>query len=128
MILLLDTSTPTCKLTLMDGEDKFETQWEADRTLAKGLLKYLHDNLQQHGTSWSDISAIGVFEGPGSFTGLRIGLTVLNTIADSENIPIVGGRGDGWQDHVLVRLKAGENDHIVMPFYGTEAHITAPRK
>jgi tRNA threonylcarbamoyladenosine biosynthesis protein TsaB len=128
MILLLDTSTPICKLTLIDGSDKFEAQWEANRTLAKGLLKYLHENLELHNKSWSDITAIGVFEGPGSFTGLRIGLTVLNTIADSEMIPIVGGRGDAWQTDVLTKLQAGQNDRIVMPFYGSEAHITAPRK
>lgn len=128
MIILLDTSTPICKLTLIDEDNRFEEQWQADRTLAKGLLGYLHNNLKVHGKTWSDITAVGTFEGPGSFTGLRIGLTVLNTIADSQAIPIVGGRGDAWQTDVLIRLQNGENDHIVMPFYGSEAHITAPRK
>jgi len=128
MILLLDTSTPVCKLTLIDGDNRFDDEWQADRTLAKGLLGYLHENLELHGKTWSDIDAIGVFEGPGSFTGLRIGLTVLNTIADSESIPIVGARGENWQDDVLNKLKSGKNDKIVTPLYGSEAHITSPRK
>ena len=66
--------------------------------------------------------------GPGSFTGLRIGLTVLNTIASSQAIPIVGATGDDWQDVAVAGIDSGQNDEIVMPFYGSEANITAPRK
>ncbi len=128
MILLLDTSTPICRLSLVDGDWRFDDEWQADRTLAKGLLGYIHKNLHTHGKTWSDLSAIGVFEGPGSFTGLRIGLTVLNTIADSQKIPIVGGRGQQWQADVLAKLGSGHNDQIVLPFYGSDAHITQPRK
>lgn len=128
MIILLDTSTPVCRLTLIDGDSRVDAEWHADRTLAKDLLRYLHDQLAVVGKTWSDVSAIGVFEGPGSFTGLRIGMTVLNTIADSQSIPIVGARGGSWQTDALARLQAGENDQIVLPFYGGEAHITQPRK
>jgi tRNA threonylcarbamoyladenosine biosynthesis protein TsaB len=128
MILLLDTSTPVCKLTLIDGDSRYDDQWQADRQLAKGLLEYLKEQLQKNGKSFRDITALGAFTGPGSFTGLRIGLTVLNTIADSEKLPIVGAGGENWQTEVLAKLKAGENDQIVLPFYGGEAHITKPRK
>lgn len=128
MILLLDTSTPLCKLTLIDGDWRYDDEWQADRTLAKHLLLYLQQQLQTNDKTFGDISAIGVFEGPGSFTGLRIGLTVLNTIADSQQIPIVGTQGENWQQVVLERLKNSENDKMVMPFYGSEAHITKQRK
>lgn len=128
MIVLLDTSTPLCKLSLIDGDTRVDDEWQADRTLAKGLLGYLQAHLERHGKTFADISGIGAFEGPGSFTGLRIGLTVLNTIADSQQVAIVGTRGDQWQAEALARLSAGENDQLVMPFYGSEAHITTPRK
>lgn len=128
MILLLDTSSPVCKLVMIDGEERFPNEWQSDRNLAKGLLGFLQTNLESRGWTWADIKAIGVFEGPGSFTGLRIGLTVANTLADSQNIPIVGGQGENWQDLVLEKLKNGKNEKIVMPFYGSEANITAPRK
>jgi tRNA threonylcarbamoyladenosine biosynthesis protein TsaB len=128
MILLLDTSTPTCKLVLIDGDQRFESEWQADRTLAKHLLSYLRDQLQAHGKTFGDIESIGAFRGPGSFTGLRIGLTVLNTIADARRIPIVGGMGGAWQDEVLQKLTRAENEKIVLPFYGGDAHITKPRK
>jgi tRNA threonylcarbamoyladenosine biosynthesis protein TsaB len=128
MIILLDTSSSVCRLKFIDGDREQKYEWQADRTLAKGLLGYLDEKLNDNNKTWSDISAIGVFEGPGSFTGLRIGLTVMNTIADAQAIPIVGGRGDNWQDAVLSKLKDCENEKIVLPFYGSEAHITAPKK
>jgi len=128
MIVLLDTSTAVCKLTLVDDELHLDFQWQADKTLARGLLKYLNTKLQENGKTWSDISAIGVFEGPGSFTGIRIGLTVMNTLAYAQNIPIVGGRGGDWQAIVLEKLKTGKDEKIVLPFYGSEANITSPIK
>jgi len=128
MIILLDTSTPICKLSLVDGDWRFDDEWESGRTLAKGLLGYLDASMRDHGKTWQDISGIVAFKGPGSFTGLRIGLTVLNTLADSESIPIVGTTSDTWQADGIQRLTDGENDKLVMPEYGAEAHITTPRK
>lgn len=128
MILLLDTSTPQCKLSLIEGDWRYDDEWQADRELAKHLLRYLHDCLERNGKTWSDISGIGAFMGPGSFTGLRIGLTVLNTLANAEDLPIVGVKGGDWQNEAIGRLNRGENDQIVLPFYGSEAHITKPRK
>lgn len=128
MILLIDTSTPICKVTFVNGQIYDNHEWESGRGLAKGLLKYIHDLLVARGQTWSDISAIGVFEGPGSFTGLRIGMTVVNTIADAQDIPIVGGQGAGWQDVVLGKISSGQNEKIVLPFYGSEANITTPKK
>lgn len=128
MIILLDTSTPLCRLTLVDGEQSHAYEWQADRTLALHLLRFMSDKLGEHGKTLEDITSIGAFRGPGSFTGLRIGLTVLNTIADSQQISIVGTVGDDWQTEALRRLADGENDAIVMPEYGGEAHITTPRK
>jgi tRNA threonylcarbamoyladenosine biosynthesis protein TsaB len=128
MILLLDTSTPLCRLTLIDDGERYESDWQADRELARGLLAFLHTELEARGSTWSDITALGVFEGPGSFTGLRIGLTVMNTLAGSQMIPIVGGQGEQWQDDALAKIESGENDRIVLPFYGSEPHITQSRK
>jgi tRNA threonylcarbamoyladenosine biosynthesis protein TsaB len=128
MILLLDTSTPVCRLALIDDAWRVDDEWQADRSLAKGLLQYLQRTLAIHNKTFNDITGMGVFEGPGSFTGLRIGLTVLNTIADSERVAIVGARGEDWQAQAIARLEAGENDQLVMPFYGGDAHITTPRK
>ncbi len=124
MIILLDTSTATCFLTVVDDEVRQDFEWQAGRTLARGLLKFLEEKTGD----LHDISGIGVMKGPGSFTGLRIGLTVANTLADSLSIPIAGATGEDWQETALKKLRTGENEKIVMPEYGAAAHITAPRK
>lgn len=124
MIILLDTSTATCFLTVVDNEARQDFEWQAGRTLARGLLKFLEEKTGD----LHDISGIGVMKGPGSFTGLRIGLTVANTLADSLNVPIVGATGEDWREMTLKKLYAGENEKIVMPEYGAAAHVTSPRK
>jgi tRNA threonylcarbamoyladenosine biosynthesis protein TsaB len=128
MILLLDTSTPVCKLTLIDGDWRYDDEWQADRELARRLLAYLREQLGKNDKVFSDISGIGVYRGPGSFTGLRIGLTVVNTIADGQGISIVGSEGEDWQARALAKLDRGENERIVLPLYGSDATITKPRK
>lgn len=128
MILLLDTSTPECRLSLVDGDWRYDATWEANRDLAKGLLEYIQTQLQSQGKTWKDLTGLGAFKGPGSFTGLRIGITVLNTVSFSEGIPVVGETGENWQEVAVARLLNGESDKVVMPEYGGEANITQPRK
>lgn len=128
MILLLDTSASLCKLTLVNDQQRYEHEWQADRELAKGLLEYIVTTLAGYGKTIGDIKGIGIYRGPGSFTGLRIGMTTMNTIAASEGVPIVGASGEDWSEVVLKRLLAGENERIVVPEYGRAARITHPRK
>jgi len=128
MILLLDTSTGLCKLSLIKDNLSHDYEWQADRTLAQGLLSYIKEKLRENDSDFTDLSAIGVLKGPGSFTGLRIGITVLNTLASSLGIPIVGEAGDEWKKASIEAIDSGQNDEIVMPFYGSEANITKPRK
>lgn len=128
MILLLDTSTPTCRLTLVEGDWRVAVEWEAGRELAKGLLAYIQNTLAEQVKEWADLTGLVAFKGPGSFTGLRIGITVLNSLAYARNLPIIGATGDDWQAEGIRRLVAGENDEIVLPEYGGEANITQPRK
>lgn len=126
--MLFDSSAMEVRLVLVDGDAVHEFHWQAGRALARDMLAFLRDKLAAYGAAFGSIAGIGVKSGPGSYTGLRIGLSVLNTLAEAHKIPIVGATGDDWNAVCLARLRAGENDGIVMPFYGGEAHVTAPRK
>ncbi len=128
MILYIDTSTPVCKLTFTGGTVELERSWEAGRKLSLGLLSFIQDSLHEAGTDWAGIAGIVVFRGPGSFTGLRIGASVMNALANARNISIVGTAGDEWKQLGCTRLEAGESDQVVIPDYGADANITTPRK
>lgn len=128
-ILLIRTDKPESEIYIYDQDKALtEYKWEAHRTLAKSLLKIISKQLEEAGLMLSDIEAIGVYEGPGSFTGLRIGITVANTISYSQNIQIVSARGESWIRLCVEKLKNNENQEIVLPFYGQDANITKPRK
>lgn len=115
-------------MRIIDGDYDEKFEWQSERELAKGLLAWINDIVSRRGKKLSDIKSIGVFRGPGSFTGLRIGLTVANTLADSMHVPIIGASEDNWQTLALERLANNENDHLVLPLYGRDAYITMPRK
>jgi tRNA threonylcarbamoyladenosine biosynthesis protein TsaB len=129
MILFLKTDSPLCEMMLQkDDGTRIARPWRADRQLAKDLLNHVERLLKENDADWSDLTGLVVFQGPGSFTGLRIGITVMNTIAYAQSIPVVGAIGETWQEEGEARLKKGENDRIVLPEYGREARITTPRK
>lgn len=127
--MLLNTSQSLCQLRIVTKDGTiFVHDWEAGRSLAKELLKHVVESLSEHHESLQSLAGIGVMSGPGSFTGLRIGLTVVNTLASDMSVPIVGVQGeDDWASRALERLQKNENDIFVMPEYGADAHITSPR-
>jgi HAD-superfamily hydrolase, subfamily IA, variant 3 len=100
--------------------------------MARDILKFLEDSLENIGKDYKDLEGIGFFAGPGSFTGLRIGASVANTLADGLNIPIVAikkeDEDDDWRRKAFEKLKNNENNKIALPFYGRDANITKPRK
>ena len=110
MKLYLDTSTPTTILKL----DDITYEWQSGRDLAEHLLEFIHGKLQENNKDWHDITEITFMSGPGSFTGLRIGATVVNILAHELNIPLKNHRG--------------ETVKIILPDYGRDANIGKPRK
>ena len=110
MKLYLDTNTPETILKL----DNKEYKYVFANDLAEKLLQFIHDKLQENHKDWQDISEITFMSGPGSFTGLRIGASIVNTLAHELNIPLY--------DH------HGKKHKIIIPDYGRSANISKPRK
>ncbi len=128
-ILALRTDGPVCEMYLYDSfELKAKTSWEAGRGLALGLLSHLEAFLLKNNATWQDLSGLVVFRGPGSFTGLRIGVTVMNTLAGSLGIPIVGTDRATWKAKGLAKLEQTINQRIILPIYSSDPHIATPKK
>ena len=129
LILTIKSDAPEANLGLYDNSTLLKQEnWLADRNLADTIHLKIEALLKSIGKDWSDISGLVCFEGPGSFTGLRIGLSVGNALAYGLSAPIVGSRGKDWVEMGIKKLLAGKNDQLVMPHYGSEPHITPPKK
>jgi tRNA threonylcarbamoyladenosine biosynthesis protein TsaB len=129
IILTIRTDKPEAEIGLYDGTKRLEYEaWQAYRQLAETLHTKIESLLKKQRMDWQNIGGIVCFQGPGSFTGLRIGLTVGNALAYSYGIPIVATQDPEWLEAGLRRLQAGESDTQALPFYGADAHITQQKK
>ena len=129
IVLTLRTDKPEAEIGLFSGVDSLTYhEWLAHRQLAETIHKEVRDVLKAKHLSLSDLNGIVVYQGPGSFTGLRIGISVANALADSLDIPIVGNQSEDWIKKGISALAEGNNDQIVLPHYGAPANVTRPKK
>ena len=91
-LLVLDTATrtPVVALASRDGTILGERRWESRHRHGERLLEELDTLLGETGIGKRDLGGVIVGTGPGSFTGLRIGLATAKVIAYSLSVPIVG--------------------------------------
>ncbi len=89
-LLGIHTTTPSLGLALLDLSDQScrSQSWWLARSLAGQLHVHLEAFLPPQ--QWSDLIAIGVAKGPGSFTGSRLGVTVARTLGQTLGIPVFG--------------------------------------
>ncbi len=126
LMLALRTDKPEAELYLYEGDKKLsELKWGAHRQLAETVHLRIDELLAVQGTSLQSIEKIAVYMGPGSFTGLRIGISVANALSYGLSVPIVGSEGEGWLNNCL--QNSGSLVPVV-PIYGSEPHITQQKK
>lgn len=91
MLLALDTSTNLPSIALFDERGIVgETTWRTHENHTRSLMPQVVGLMDLVGTEVSALQAIGVATGPGSFTGLRIGLSAAKGLAYSLNVPLIG--------------------------------------
>lgn len=128
LILTIRTDNPEAEIGLYEDEKQLAYEvWHAHRELSNTIHTKIKALLKSQGKQLEDVLGIVCFQGPGSFTGLRIGITVADSFAYGLNIPIVAAQDD-WIEQGIKRLKAGENDRIALPHYGAPVHITQQKK
>ena len=90
-ILAVDTATKTCAAAIVDnGETVTEIIVDQGKTHTRVLMEIISDILSAAGMRTTDIDGLAVTIGPGSFTGLRIGLATVKGLALARGKPIAG--------------------------------------
>src|SRR5512146_871649 len=87
-ILAIDTSTLTAGIGLLDGERLIERR-ERVTTHSERLLPNIDEVMREAGLAPRDLDAIACAAGPGSFTGLRIGLATAKGLCFAAGKPLV---------------------------------------
>ena len=91
MLLSIDTSTAQVGLALYDGDQVLgEMMWTTKQHHTTELSPALSGLLKRCGVTMSMVQALGVAIGPGSFTSLRVGLSLAKGIALARNLPVMG--------------------------------------
>ena len=121
MILAIDTATRSAGLAVYDGYSvRAEFTWDTSDHHTVELMPRIVELLEQINVSIDQLSGLGVSIGPGSFTGVRVGVAAAKGLALARNLPLVGVRSTDilayavrWcQPPLVVVVRAGRGRWI----------------
>jgi tRNA threonylcarbamoyladenosine biosynthesis protein TsaB len=127
LILGIDTSTRQGSVALLREEDgalrTLEVDWLAGGQPSETLIPAIAELLERHGLEKHSLSLIAVASGPGSFTGLRVGVATVKGFAEALSVPVaavsvlealaaafVSSGECGAADRILTVLDAQRNE------------------
>ena len=91
ILLAIDTVAPRLQLALLRADGTVDTSIdEIAQGQAELIFPRIDALLQRNGQTYADLSRIAVTTGPGSFTGLRIGLSAARGLGVARNVPVIG--------------------------------------
>lgn len=121
IILAIETSGPLCSIALSGAEGQVFLQEESgERIHGERITILIQQVMEEAGCSFSDLAAVAVSAGPGSFTGLRVGLSTAKGLCYALGIPLIllptleclGRealiRGNAEQAIVVIQAREGE--------------------
>jgi len=89
-ILNLETSTTVCSVSVTGDENVISLRETIDaKSHASLLIPFITEALEEAGIKTQELSAIAVSKGPGSYTGLRIGVSTAKGLAYALNVPLI---------------------------------------
>lgn len=131
MILALDTCLTACSAAILDGETVLAARSE---TMPRGhqerLAPLVRELMTEAGAGFSQLTRIGVTVGPGSFTGLRVGLAFAKGLSSALNLPCVGvGTLEALafgRDGFVAAVIDARREQVYVQLFGDGVALTAP--
>jgi len=130
MILAIDTATRSASLAVHDGAAvRAEFTWDTSDHHTVELMPRIVEMLAQINVTIDQLSGLGVSIGPGSFTGVRVGVALAKGLAVARGIPIVGVRSTdilaqavNWcKPPLVIVVRAGRNRLIAARYTKTRS-------
>jgi len=109
MVLIIDTTDKECIVGLDDGGDFDIKKWHWEKDTGTEALLNIEKLLEKKNRQLQDIGTIFVNQGPGSYTGTRVGITIASTLGWSLNIPVEGFSGKDF--------RVSKKNHFPTPIY-----------
>ena len=116
MILSIETSTSNCSVALHDMQGKLLALKERDEQNihASVLFVYIEAMIKENSFSYSQLKAIAVSKGPGSYTGLRIGVSAAKGLCYSLDLPLIS-LNTLYGMASIIREKITVTDAVLVP-------------
>lgn len=90
MILCLETATPTCSVAINEGEKTLALrECKGQNAHSERITIFINEVMKETGLRYEELDAVAVSKGPGSYTGLRIGVSTAKGVCYAANIPLL---------------------------------------
>lgn len=123
-IIIIDTTINSCYVALTNEEKILSHRVHQDtKTQAAFINQAIESMMEEQNCTFSDVDAIASCMGPGSYTGLRIGLSTAKGLCYALDIPLIGfNRMEliGHEDHRIVLIKARVGEYFLAHYKNGE--------
>jgi len=128
-ILAIDTSSKICSVSLLENNDVIlEKHTNDEKTHSQNLMPLVYELFKETNLSLDDIDLLSCCLGPGSFTGIRIGIATVKAFADSKNIPVIGVTSleslayNIQKNGLIVSLIDAKNDNVYYSLFSFDGN------
>ena len=114
MILCLETATPTCSVALNDGLRTVALrECKGQNAHSEKITVFIREVLEEAGVGYGQLDAVAVSQGPGSYTGLRIGVSTAKGVCYAAGLPLMAvdtlhAMAYGMRDRLGDELQSGD--------------------
>lgn len=126
-ILAIDTSSKICSVCILeDNTVILEKNTNDEKTHSQNLMPLIDELFKETNLTLDNIDLLACCVGPGSFTGIRIGLATIKAFADAKNIPVTGVTSleslayNIEQAGLIVSLIDAKNDNVYYSLFGND--------